>query len=170
MVEADATTWSKIMGQHARAAQFHHPVGSKTIADEFVTLENYAAALTIYEVLITEVIEHFNEYRDEYVAFSVILMGCIDGLDSCFAGEQDNQEMHLRVIRVLFAIYRFYTDSWMDLDEDIPGLLIGNTTRQERQIIASWVHDALAKGRGSNRQHFQSFLSDLQRADSVEGV
>src|SRR5207245_5155106 len=92
----------------------------KTIADEFAAQENYAAALTIYEVLVTEVIKHFNDYRDEYIAFSVILMGCIDGLDSCFAGEEDNPEMRLRVIRVLFAIYRFYTDSWMDLDEDIP--------------------------------------------------
>ena len=42
----------------------------KSIADEFAAQENYAAALTIYEVLVTEVIEHFNDYRDEYVAFS----------------------------------------------------------------------------------------------------
>ena len=70
----------------------------KTIADEFTAQENYAAALTIYEVLVTEVIAHFNDYRDEYVAFSVILIGCIDGLDSCFAGEEDNPEMRLRVI------------------------------------------------------------------------
>ena len=54
----------------------------KTIADEFAAQENYAAALTIYEVLVTEIIAHFNDYRDEYVAFSIILMGCIDGLDS----------------------------------------------------------------------------------------
>ena len=83
----------------------------KTIADEFVSLENYAAALTIHEVLGTEVIQHFNDYRDEHVAFSIILRGCIDGLDSCFAGEENNPEMRLRVLRVLFAIYRFSTDS-----------------------------------------------------------
>ncbi len=100
----------------------------KTIADEFATQEDYAAALTIYEVLVTEVIEHFNDYRDEYVAFSVILIGCIDGLDSCFAGKEDNPEMWLRVLRTLFAIYRFYTDSGMDLDEDIAGLLYSRTT------------------------------------------
>src|SRR5438128_8806795 len=41
----------------------------KSIADEFAANENYAAALTIYGVLVTEVIEHFNNYRDEYVAF-----------------------------------------------------------------------------------------------------
>jgi hypothetical protein len=89
----------------------------KTIADEFAAQEQYAAALTIYEVLVTEVIQHFNAYRDEYVAFSMILMGCIDGLDSCFAGEEDNPQMRLHVIRALFAIYRFSTDSGMDLDE-----------------------------------------------------
>src|SRR6266446_1502683 len=61
-------------------------IAIKTIADEFAAQENYAAALTIYEVLVTEVIEHFNDYRDEYIAFCVILTSCIDGLDTCFAG------------------------------------------------------------------------------------
>jgi hypothetical protein len=32
----------------------------------------------------------------------------------------------------------------MDLDENIPVLLIGNTTAQEREIITTWVRDALA--------------------------
>ena len=142
----------------------------KTIADEFAAQEHYAAALTIYEVLVTEVIEHFNDYRDEYVAFSVILRGCIDGLDSCFAGEEDNPEMRLRVIRVLFAIYRFYTDSWMDLDEDIPGLLVGNTTLEEHQVIASWLRDALSQTKaegsaGYSRQRYEAFLAALEQVD-----
>ena len=143
----------------------------KYIADEFVKYEDYAAALTIYEVLVTEVIEHFNDYRDEYVAFSVILVGCIDGLDSCFAGEEDNQEMRLRVLRTLFAIYRFYTDSAMDLDEDIPGLLVGNTTSKERQVIAGWVRQALSetKGRKWSTEHqireYGAFLAALEKVD-----
>ena len=142
----------------------------KTIADEFAAQENYAAALAIYEVLVSEVIAHFNDYRDEYVAFSVILRGCIDGLDSCFAGEEDNPEMRLRVIRVLFAIYRFYTDSWMDLDEDIPGLLVGNTTLEEHQVIASWLRDALSQTKaegsaGYSRQRYEAFLAALEQVD-----
>ena len=140
----------------------------KTIADEFTAQENYAAALTIYEVLVTEVIKHFNDYRDEYIAFSVILKGCIDGLDSCFAGEEDNPEMRLRVLRTLFAIYRFYTDNWMDLDEDIPGLLVENTTLEERQVIAGWLHDALSQTKtegsaGYSRQRYKAFLAALER-------
>src|SRR5438270_1548520 len=120
----------------------------KSIADEFATQENYAAALTIYEVLVGEIIQHFNDYRDESITFCVILVGCIDGLDSCFAGEEDNPEIRLRVLRTLFAIYRFYTDSGMDLDEDIAGLLVENTTSEERQVIAGWVRDAIAATRG----------------------
>ncbi|HVB25801.1 MAG TPA: hypothetical protein VNG51_27940 [Ktedonobacteraceae bacterium] len=139
----------------------------RSIADEFAAQENYAAALTIYEVLVTEIIEHFNDYRDEYVAFSVMLMRCIDGLDSCFAGEEDNPEMRLRVLRTLFAIYRFYMDSGMDLDEDIPGLLVGNATSEEREIIAGWVRDALThKAAWDNRKQYEALLAALERGES----
>jgi hypothetical protein len=138
----------------------------KSIADEFVAQENYAAALTIYEVLIAEVIEHFNAYRDEYIAFSVILIGCIDGLDSCFAGEEDNPERRLRVLKTLFAIYHFYTESGMDLDEDIPGLLVGNTTPGERRVIASWARDALThKAAWSSGERYEALLATLERTN-----
>jgi len=138
----------------------------KSIADEFAAQENYAAALIIYEVLVSEVIDHFNGYRDEYVAFCVILVGCIDGLDSSFAGEEDNPEMRLRVLRTLFAIYRFYTDSGMDLDEDISGLLVGNTSPEERQVFAGWVQDALKqKTTWSCGEQYEILLAVLERAN-----
>ena len=140
----------------------------KTIADEFAAQEQYAAALTIYEILVTEVIEHFNDYRDEYVAFCVILIGCIDGLDSCFAGGEDNSEMRLRVLRMLFAIFRFYTDSGMDLDEDIAGLLVGNTSPEERPVIAGWAQDALKqKAPWSSGERYEILLEALERANSL---
>ncbi len=140
----------------------------KSIADEFAAQENYAAALTIYEVLVSKVIEHFHDYRDEYVAFSVILMGCIDGLDSCFAGEEDNQEVRVRVLRTLFAIYRFYTDSGMDLDEDIAGLLVGNTSPEERQVVAGWVQDALKqKAIWSSGERYEILLAALERVNEL---
>ena len=138
----------------------------KSIADEFAANENYAEALTIYEVLVNEIIAHFNDYRDEYVAFSIILMGCIDGLDSCFAGEEDNPQLRLRVIRALFAIYCFYTDSGMDLDGDIAGLLVGNTSPEERQVIAGWVQDALKqKATWSNGEQYEILMAALERAN-----
>lgn len=128
----------------------------KAIADDFVKHEHYHAALTIYEVLVTETIEHFS--WDEFIALGVILTGCIDGLDSCFAGAEDNQKIRLRVLQTLFAIYRFYVNSGMDLDEDIPGLLVGNTTPEERRTIANWVRSAASQAgeaKRGNSQHLQ---------------
>ena len=133
----------------------------KSIADEFAARENYAAALSIYEVLVSEVIDHFNDYRDEFVAFCVILIGCIDGLDSCFAGEEDNPEMRVRVLRTLFAIYRFYADSGMDLDEDIAGLLVGNTSLEERQVIAGWYRMRSSKKQRGAAANDMSFCWQL---------
>ncbi len=58
-----------------------------------------------------------------------------------------------------FAIYRFYTNSWMDLDDDTPGLLVSDTTPEERQIIASWVQDALKhKAAWSISQPYETLL------------
>jgi hypothetical protein len=138
----------------------------KSIADKFVEYEDYTVALTIYEVLVSEVIEHFNTYRDEYFAFCIILTGCMDGRDSCFADE-DDQKVRLRVLRTLFAIYRFDTDSCMDLDDDIPDLLVYNTTPEERQIIVGWVQDALTHMTGWNSSQPDERKSTTQSSHSM---
>ncbi len=148
----------------------------KATADAFVEHQQYVAALTVYEVLVNEIIEHFNDYRDDYIAFCVTLQGSVDGLDSCFAGEEDDPQIRLRVLKTLFAIYRFYTDSYMDLDEDIPGLLIGNTTAEEREIITTWVRDAIAPlkeikatrwGVGSNRLEYETLIAALAKGSQI---
>jgi hypothetical protein len=144
----------------------------KATADAFVEHQQYIAALTVYEVLVNEIIEHFNDYRDDYIAFCVTLQGSIDGLDSCFAGEEDHSQVRLRVLKTLFNIYRFYTDSYMDLDENIPGLLVGNTTAEEREIITAWVRGALVPlkdtketrwGVGSNRLEYETLIAALAK-------
>ena len=144
----------------------------KATADAFVEHQQYVAALTVYEVLVNEIIDHYNDYADDYIAFSVTLQGSVDGLDSCFAGEEDDPQIRLRVLKTLFDIYRFYTDSYMDLDEDIPGLLVGNTTAEEREIIRTWVRDALAPlketketpwGVGSNRLEYETLIAALTK-------
>jgi hypothetical protein len=75
--------------------------------------------------------------------------------------------MRLRVLRMLFAIYRFYTDSGMDLDEDIPGLLLGNTMLEERQVIAGLTQDALAHKGASSRSEkkYKALLAALERTN-----
>ncbi len=69
-------------------------------------------------------------------------------------------------LRTLFAIYRFYTDGGMDVDEDIPGLLVGNTTPEERRVIAGWLRDALThKAAWSSSQRYKTLLAALEQAN-----
>jgi hypothetical protein len=54
----------------------------------------------------------------------------------------------------------------MDLDEDIPGLLVGNTTPEERQVIASWARDALThKAAWSSSERYEALLAALERTN-----
>ena len=56
----------------------------------------------------------------------------------------------------------------MDLDEDIPGLLVGNTSPEERQVIAGWVQDAFKqKATWSNGERYEILLAALERANRL---
>ena len=137
----------------------------QTVADEFTQKADYLAALSIYEVLVAEAIKHYFAIETGYLLFTPILAYCIDGLDSCVAEAGKNQEMRLRAFKGLFAIYRFGVSSALDLGEDIPDLLIGNSTREERQILADWVRAELARlasNAGSANKEYYQLLHRLE--------
>ena len=117
----------------------------QSTADTFASKEDYAAALAIYEILTTAAITYFFEVETGYLIFPPVLLHCIDGLDTCFAGVEEDRPMRQRVLKALFSIYRFSLTSYMNLGEDIPDLLIGNPTPEERLVIAGWVRDELAQ-------------------------
>jgi hypothetical protein len=115
----------------------------QTLAADCNQRQESEAALAIYEVLLSEVIERFKGVDADYETFTTILYSCVDGLDTCFVGNEENPELRLRVLKALFAIYRFFTDSHMDLEEDIPGLLLARwrETRKERWASPSETHE-----------------------------
>lgn len=52
----------------------------------------------------------------------------------------------------------------------MPCLLVGNTTPEERQVIAGWLRDAISKTKadesaGYSRQPYEAFLAALEQAD-----
>jgi hypothetical protein len=148
----------------------------QTAVDEFTQKADYLVALSIYEVLAAQAIKHYFAIETGYLLFTPILAHCIDGLDSCVAEAGENQEMRLRAFKGLFAIYRFSAGSALDLGEDIPDLLVGNSTREERQILAGWVRDELARlasNAGSadeEYRHYHLLLCRLEKDDLAAGV
>ncbi len=114
-------------------------------ADNFAEHEDYDAALTLYEVLASEALKHFWRIETGYLIFPPVLLSCIDGLDSCFASAEEDREMRQRVLVMLLKVYLFSLSAPTDIGEDIPDLLIGNTTPAERQMLAGRVRDELAR-------------------------
>lgn len=150
-----------------REEMCHTLTAIQTIAAEYNQRQDSLAALAIYEVLLSEVTEHFNDVRSEYVIFTTTLYNCIDGLDTCFADSEENAELRLRVLKALFTIYRFFTDAHMDLEEDIPGLLTANANAAERLIIADWVREAQASHENNqwapDNQTYRTLLRQLEK-------
>lgn len=116
-----------------------------------------------------EVIEHFSSIETGYLIFTPVLYNCIDGLDTCFADADENQEIRRRALKALFAIYSFSVASYTDLGEDIPDLLTENTTAEERRMIAVWVRDRLAQfpdkagSVDTEVRTYRTFLRKLER-------
>ncbi len=140
----------------------------QAVADKCTQKADYLAALSIYEVLVAEAVKHYFTIETGYLLFTPILAYCIDGLDSCVAEAGENQEMRFSAFKGLFAIYRFSVDSGLDLGEDIPDLLVGNATREDRQILADWVRDELAQRKrnaGSANEEYEQLLHRLEQED-----
>jgi len=147
----------------------------QSTADSFANKEDYASALAIYEVLVTTAIHAFFAVETGYLIFPTVMLQCIDGLDTCFAGAEEDRQMRQRVLKSLFAIYRFSASSSMDLGEDIPDLLVGNSAPEERQMIADWVRDALAQlsgnsGKGDEQSRAYRVLLRRLEKESLECV
>jgi hypothetical protein len=140
----------------------------QAVADELAQKADYLAALSVYEVLVAEAVKYYFTLETGYLLFTPILISCIDGLDSCVAEAGENQEMRLRAFKGLIAIYRFSVGSGLDFGEDIPDLLVGNATCEEREILAGWVRDELAQLVGDARsatKEYDQLLRKLEQED-----
>src|SRR5581483_4025788 len=156
--------------EHYRDRAYREAVGNtlatvQAVVDEFARKANYPAALALYEVLVEEAIKHYFTIDTGYLLFTPVLCSCIDGLDSCVAEAGKNQEMRLRAFKGLFDIYCFSLASSPDLGEDIPDLLVGNSTHKERQILAAWLRDELTRFASSTEAANKEYDQLLRRLE-----
>jgi hypothetical protein len=140
----------------------------QSTADAFAAQGDYLSALTLYEVQVAAGVEHYFTLDLGYLIFTPGLVQCIEGLDSCVAEAGEHQEMRQRAFKALFAIYQFSTESSLDLGEDVPDLLIENTTADERRMIAGWIRDVqtgLATEAKPNPDLVRSYRKLLRRLE-----
>jgi catechol 2,3-dioxygenase-like lactoylglutathione lyase family enzyme len=156
----------------------------KQTADKLAQQRDILGAVTIYEILVTEVFEqshlYYNDearyddyyeeegYYPEEEGLEEFVGESIEALGSYLADEQTDRVAREKSIAVLLAIYRrdLHADDSHGFAERAAHQLVRYATPLERQTIAEWIRAALADEEqaiaGSERQAYGKFWLDLQ--------
>jgi uncharacterized Zn finger protein len=143
-----------------------------SIGDGFVAQQDWAAAAAVYRGVAEEVLDQYDSYHDEEGSLGGVVEACAEGLGQCLAVEASDGAMRAPILRALFDIYCFdIRMGGVGLADEVPDLLVDQTTPQERRTVAGWVREALPKGTDWSsdyrRQAYGSFLLDLE-ADTLD--
>src|SRR5260221_14602118 len=137
----DRNTW----GSEARAAE--PLLDIVDIADEYVKQQNFAEAAVLYEIIIRGILDNYDSFRwhaDEGQLDDVV-EDCVEGLNDCLRGMQDDMAERAPILQTLFDVYEFDTNLENDMpvmSDKEPAILVRYTTPEERSMIAKWVREA----------------------------
>jgi catechol 2,3-dioxygenase-like lactoylglutathione lyase family enzyme len=141
-------------------------------------------AATIYETLVTEIIEQSHlyyeaaEYDDSYEeegyypeeeGLERLVEECIEALGNALADQQTDRVAREKSIAVLLAIYQsdLHADDSHGFAQRAADQLVRYATPLERQTIAEWIGERLADEEeaitGSERQAYGGFWLDLEQ-------
>ena len=141
----------------------------KESADSYAEQGNYSSALSLYELMLGALLEHFFSYEDyEEGDFHSVVNDCVNDMGKWLDALQD-KDLRERVLRLLFQIETFDTEQGgIGLGEEIPEMLRQHTTGEERAMLAGWIRSELVKpdpsgwGEEFRNQSYGYLLLDLQ--------
>ena len=137
----DRNTW----GSEARAAEPLQDI--MDIAVEYREQQNFAAAATLYEIIIQSILDNYDSFRwhaDEGQLDDVV-EDCAEGLRNCLRGIPHDAAVRKQILQVLFDVFVFDTNLENDMlvmSDKVPAILVRYTTPEERHIVAKWVRKA----------------------------
>lgn len=151
----------------------------KQEADRLLLQQDYLGAVTIYEMLVTEIFEKSHLYFEEEEAYDdyseeeayypeeegleEFIGECIEALGHCLADERTDRVAREKCREVLFDIYRQDVYESHGFTTSTADQLVRYTTSLERDRLAEQIRTLLTKAGGSVRQSYGKFLLDLQK-------
>ncbi len=144
----------------------------KAVGDGFLQQKDYANAVTVYEAIMKGFLEDVTSYSDEGGDLRSVINDCVEDLRTCLEDVHDDKALREKVIQILFAIFRADVDAGgIGLSDEVPTILLEETTAEERRMIAGWVRKEISgKTDWSSRfrdQWYGRFLLNLE-ADTLD--
>ncbi len=132
------------------------------IGDDYVRLEAWRDAATVFGAVAEGVLVHYEWYYDEEGELTYIVEQCVEGLEKCLAAEDDPHRRE-RVLRMLFDIHlrEIAAGGLETAGIDAPAVILDQATPEERRRMAHWVREALAEEASSVSDHHRRALGGL---------
>jgi uncharacterized Zn finger protein len=140
-----------------------------SLGDDYAEHGQWRNAATVYETVMREVLDSYRMVRDEGGDLHAVVSECVEGLGACLAATEDAAQREA-LLRALFDVCR-WDESYggIDMGYEAPGIILEQTTREEKARVAEWVRDALPAGDswsdGYHRQWYGGFLLQLEESE-----
>lgn len=113
----------------------------------FLNQKDYLNALSVYEGVMDESIDHYEEYEDESGSLGGIIDDCIEGLATCLKGLERDVEARKHILQLLFAAYLAdLTLGGVGLSDNVPPVILEQTTADEKRFVADLVRNKIGAG------------------------
>jgi hypothetical protein len=117
------------------------------LAGQYQAQNNPDNAATVFRVLADEVMDYRDAVvQDDEGRLSGLIDECVEGLGECLEAIQDGGQRET-ILRTLVDITFFDLHAGgISIGDEVPEILVDQTTPQEKQIIGGWIETALPKG------------------------
>ena len=136
------------------------------LAIQNVEQENYENAAIIYQVIANTVLQYSDAImQDEHGRLGGILWDCIAGLGECLQS-LTGSELREGSLQTLFDIYAWdtVTAGGIGISDEAPGIMIEQTTLEERQRIIEWIQSIMPTGDSWSDDYRRQRLGGFQIA------
>ncbi len=144
------------------------------IGDSFAEAGEWANAQVVYETIVKETVEQYEELEDED-QINWVLRECTTGLIACLSAqsvlppdEQLDAEAREALLATLLDLWEF-GHNYGGIAVDIPAVIIENSTEQERQWVEAELRKEMRSGQDHSSQwhnrYIVDFLATLKKAE-----
>lgn len=135
------------------------------LGNEYARLDDWRNAATVYQAITQGVAEHYEEVQDEESDLSYVVDTCVEGIGTCLQSVDDPAQREV-MLQALFELYQWDVASGgYGMADQVPAMILDQSTPAERQLVADWVRDVLPTGDGTGarwrQQAFGGFLLQL---------